>query len=187
MKLIVGLGNPGSQYAGNRHNVGYMCLNRLARANGIKFDRKQGLARVGLGKIAGQDAVLAKPQTYMNVSGESVAALMKKHKLGLGDLIVIHDDMDLPPGKLRLGFNNRSGGHKGIKSIIDLLGSQEFHRVRIGIGHPGDAGGEDVIDFVLGDLAGEERRAVENVLTRAGEAIACLISEGLEAARNKFN
>jgi peptidyl-tRNA hydrolase, PTH1 family len=187
MKLIVGLGNPGSQYAANRHNVGYMCINHLARASGIKFDRKQGLARVGLGKIAGREVVLAKPQTYMNVSGEAVALLVKKHKAALDDLIVIHDDMDLPPGKLRLGFNSRSGGHKGIKSIIGLLGSQEFYRVRIGIGHPGESGGDDVIDFVLGDLMGEERKAIENVLPEASEAIACLISEGLDAAMNKFN
>jgi peptidyl-tRNA hydrolase, PTH1 family len=187
MKLIVGLGNPGSQYAVNRHNVGYMCINHLARANGIKFDRKQGLARVGLGKIAGREAVLAKPQTYMNVSGEAVALLVKKHKVALDDLIVIHDDLDLPPGKLRLSFGSRSGGHNGIKSIIGRLGSQEFHRVRLGIGRPGESGGDDIIDFVLGDLMGEERKVIESVLPKASEAIACLISEGLDAAMNKFN
>jgi PTH1 family peptidyl-tRNA hydrolase len=187
MKLIVGLGNPGSEYAANRHNVGFMCINHLARANGIKFDRKQGLARVGIGCIAGQKAVLAKPQTYMNVSGESVVRLVNKHRVDLADLIVIHDDLDLPLGKLRLSFNSSSGGHRGIKSIISALGSKEFNRVRIGIGRPGESGGDDIIDFVLGDLTGDERKAIEDVLPRSSDGIACLISDGLAVAMNKFN
>jgi len=186
MKLIVGLGNPGSQYAGNRHNVGFMALNYLARASGSKFDKKQGHARVGLGKIGGQDVVLAKPQTYMNVSGESVLPLVKKYKVELNDLVVVHDDMDLSLGRLRVSFGSSSGGHRGINSIIGLVGGQMFHRVRIGIGHPAE-GGENVIDFVLGDFTDEERDTLENVLQRACEAVTCLITEGLTAAMNKFN
>ncbi len=186
MKLIVGLGNPGSRYAKNRHNIGFMGLDHLARANGIKFDKRQGHAYVGLGKIAGQDVALAKPQTYMNVSGESVILLMQKYKVEPVDLVVVHDDLDLPLGKLRISFGSSSGGHRGIKSIINVLGSQQFNRVRIGIGRPGEEEA-DVIDFVLGDLTGEERQTIDSILPRVSDAVACLISEGLAAAMNKYN
>jgi peptidyl-tRNA hydrolase, PTH1 family len=187
MKLIVGLGNPGSEYAANRHNVGFMSINHLARANGIKLDRKQGLARIGIGSIAGQDVVLARPQTYMNVSGESVLRLVNKYRVDLTDLIVIHDDLDLPLGRLRLGFDSSSGGHNGIKSIIGSLGSQQFHRVRIGIGRPTEHGENGIIDFVLNDFSTMEHQVIHALLPRVSEAITCLIFEGIVAAMNKFN
>ena len=139
MKLIVGLGNPGRAYANNRHNIGFICLNHFARSQGIKFDQKQGLARIGLGEVAGNKLVLAKPQTYVNLSGESVSRLVRKFNINLDDLMVIHDDLDLPLAKIRISHGSSSGGHKGIESIIQELGSQDFTRIRVGIGRPNKA------------------------------------------------
>ena len=118
MKLIVGLGNPGRGYANNRHNVGFVCLNHFAKTQGIRFDKKQGKARIGIGEVAGSKVVLARPQTYMNLSGQSVSRLIKKFNINLDDLLVIHDDLDLPLGKIRIRYGSSSGGHKGIDSII---------------------------------------------------------------------
>jgi PTH1 family peptidyl-tRNA hydrolase len=136
MKLIVGLGNPGRAYSGKRHNVGFTSLRHLARGQGIRFNKKKGLARIGGGEIAGQNVVLARPQTYMNLSGLSVSRLMKVFNTGLDDLIVIHDDIDLPLGTIRIRRGGNSGGQKGVESIIAELGNREFTRVRIGIGRP---------------------------------------------------
>src|SRR4030042_545929 len=126
MKLIVGLGNPGQVYAHNRHNIGFICLKHLAQTQGIKLDKKQGKARIGRGEVAGAEAVLARPQTYMNLSGESVVLLIRKFDIKLDDLLVIHDDLDLPLGKIRISWGSSSGGHKGVSSIIYSLGSQDF-------------------------------------------------------------
>ena len=136
MKLIVGLGNPGRGYANNRHNIGFVCLNHFARMQGIRFDKKQGRARIGLGEVAGNKVVVAKPQTYMNLSGQSVSLLVKKFSVSLDDLLVIHDDLDLPLGKIRIRQDGSSGGHKGIGSIITELGSPNFIRIRVGVGRP---------------------------------------------------
>jgi PTH1 family peptidyl-tRNA hydrolase len=192
MKLIVGLGNPGFLYARNRHNVGFMCVSHLARQQKIRFDRKQGHARTGIGNIAGYRAVLARPQTYMNASGESVSALMKKLNVKPADLIVIHDDLDLPAGKIRLRFSGGSGGHKGIDSIIARIGTPDFYRIRVGIGRPYIANTdpqkeEAVIAYVLSDFTAEERKIIEGTLPRIGEAIVCLLAEGLTAAMNRYN
>src|SRR5512143_3680952 len=118
VKLIVGLGNPGREYSSNRHNIGFLTLNHFARKHGIEFSHKQNLARVGSGRIDGREIVLAKPQTYMNASGDSVGGLMRRYSLGPEDLIVIHDDLDLPLGKIRIRRDSGPGGHNGIKSII---------------------------------------------------------------------
>jgi PTH1 family peptidyl-tRNA hydrolase len=192
MKLIVGLGNPGFLYARNRHNVGFMCVSHLARQQKISFDRKQGHARTGIGNIAGYRAVLARPQTYMNASGESVSALMKKLNVRPADLVVIHDDLDLPPGKIRLRFGGGSGGHKGIDSIIARIGTPDFYRVRVGIGRPYIANNdpkkeETVLAYVLSDFTAEERKTIEGTLPRVSESIAYLLAEGLTAAMNKYN
>jgi PTH1 family peptidyl-tRNA hydrolase len=192
MKLIVGLGNPGFLYARNRHNVGFMCVSHLARQQKIRFDRKQGHARTGIGNIAGYRTVLARPQTYMNASGESVSALMKKLNVKPADLIVIHDDLDLPAGKIRLRFSGGSGGHKGIDSIIARIGTPDFYRIRVGIGRPYIANTdpekeEAVIAYVLSDFTAEERKIIEGTLPRIGEAIVCLLAEGLTAAMNRYN
>jgi len=191
MKLIVGLGNPGRIYAHNRHNIGFMCLSHFAKAQGIRFDKKQGQARVGTGEVAGSELVVARPQTHMNLSGESVIRLVKKFNISLSDLIVIHDDLDLPLGKIRLSQGSSSGGHKGIDSIITHLESQDFTRIKVGIGRPAESSAKDkeaeIIDYVLSDFTPEERKTVTQVMPKVSEAILYLLTEGLTAAMNKYN
>jgi PTH1 family peptidyl-tRNA hydrolase len=192
LKLIAGLGNPGFLYARNRHNVGFMCISHLARQQKIRFDRKQGQARTGIGNIAGYRAVLARPQTYMNASGESVGALMKRLNVRPADLIVIHDDLDLPPGKIRLRLGGGSGGHKGIESIIARIGTPDFYRVRVGIGRPEAPENtpekeEAVIGYVLSDFTSDERKIIEKTIPLVSEAIVNLLREGLTAAMNRYN
>jgi PTH1 family peptidyl-tRNA hydrolase len=193
MKLIVGLGNPGFLYARHRHNVGFMCVSHLAKKYRIRFDRKQGQARTGIGHIAGYRVVLARPQTYMNASGESVSALLRKLDVAPSDLIVIHDDLDLPTGKIRLRLGGSSGGHKGIDSIIARTGSRDFYRVRVGIGRPELSDGspaareEAIINYVLSDFTPEESKIIDKALPAVSEAIACLLAEGLDAAMNRYN
>ncbi len=187
MKLIVGLGNPGLGYARNRHNIGFMCLIRFARRHGIRLDKKQGQARIGLGQIAGNKVVVAKPQTFMNRSGEAVGRLINKYKVTLDDLIVIHDDLDLPLGKIRIRQGGSSAGHKGINSIISCLDNRDFRRIRVGIGRPTAAGESEIIDYVLSDFTPDERRVVADVISQVSEAIYCLLTEGPTVAMNRFN
>jgi PTH1 family peptidyl-tRNA hydrolase len=193
MKLIVGLGNPGFLYARNRHNVGFMCVTYLAKVNRIQFDRKQGHARTGIGNIGRNKVVVARPQTYMNASGESVKALLSRLNITPSDLIVIHDDLDLPAGKIRLRLGGGSGGHKGIESIISHMGTPDFYRVRVGIGRPEEdktkisAKEEAVISYVLSDFTSEERKAIEATLPVVSEAVVFLLIEGITAAMNKYN
>jgi len=167
MKLIVGLGNPGRAYASNRHNVGFMCLSHFARTQGISFDRRQGRARIGAGEVSGIEVVVARPQTYMNMSGRSVELLTKRFGISPDDLIVIQDDLDLPLGRIRISYGAGSGGHKGIDSIIAQLGSQDFVRLRVGIGRPNaiDCPTEaDVITYVLSDFPPEEMIVRQKIL-----------------------
>jgi len=193
MKLIVGLGNPGRAYANNRHNIGFMCLNHFARIQGIRFNKKQGKARTGTGEVAGCKIVVAKPQTYMNLSGESVSRLIKKFDIKLNDLVVIHDDLDLPLGRIRIRSGSSSGGHKGIDSIINVLESQDFLRLRVGIERPTKNEGPtefseyEIISYVLSDFTPDEKQAVTMVIPKVSEAILCLLTEGLTAAMNKYN
>jgi PTH1 family peptidyl-tRNA hydrolase len=192
MKLIIGLGNPGLFYANNRHNIGYTCVRHLGNANGIRLKKKQGLARTGEGVIEGQPVTLARPQTYMNESGPAVNRLLERLRLTPADLIVIHDDLDLPAGKIRLRYDGGSGGHKGLNSIIDCIGSGDFYRVKVGIGRPNEAGDtfkkdQAVIGHVLGGFNRQEKKIMKEVVPRVDKAIACLLTEGLEAAMNKYN
>ena len=191
MKLIVGLGNPGRGYANNRHNMGFICLNHFAKIQNIRFDKKQGQSRIGSGEVAGSQVVLAKPQTYMNLSGQSVSRLVKRFNIDLSDLLVIHDDLDLPLGKIRIRQGGSSGGHKGIGSIINELGSQDFLRLRVGIGRPimstSEISEDDTIAYVLSDLTPEEKQVIQQVVPRVGEAILCLITESPTIAMNKYN
>ena len=194
MKLIVGLGNPGRVYAHNRHNIGFMCLNHFAKAHSIPLDKKQGKARTGMGEVVGNSIVLARPQTGMNLSGESASRLVKKFNLSPSDLIVIHDDLDLPLGKIRISHDSGSGGHKGVNSIVDCLGQrQDFIRIRVGVGRP-DMPGESaeekeakIIGYVLSNFTPQEKRITAQVIPEVGESILCLLTEGLTAAMNKFN
>jgi len=192
MKLIVGLGNPGRDYANNRHNVGFACLNHFSRKYGIRFDRKQALARIGIGEVAGHEVVLAKPQTYMNLSGQSVSRLMHRFNVNLADLLIIHDDLDLPVGKIRIRHDSGSGGHKGVGSIISSLESQSFSRLRVGIGRPTvesstEISEADVVTYVLSGFTSEEKRIIPQVIPRVSEVTYCLLSEGLTKAMNKHN
>ena len=193
MKLIVGLGNPGRIYAHNRHNTGFMCLSHFAKTQGILFDKKQSQARIGAGKVAGDKIVLARPQTYMNLSGQSVSRLIRKFDISLDNLIVVHDDLDLPLGKIRIRQGGGSGGHRGIDSIISCIGDPGFLRIRIGVGRPDTPPGSvkdreaEIIDYVLSDFAPAEEKTVAQVIPTASQAILCLLNEGLTAAMNKYN
>ena len=193
MKLIVGLGNPGRNYAGNRHNIGFMCLNYFARTQGIRFDKKQGLARIGTGEVAVSKVVLARPQTYMNSSGQSVSRLIQRFNVDLNDLLVICDDLDLPLGKIRIRYGGGSGGLKGVESIIAELKSQDFARLRVGIGRPCVAESSteiseaDIAAYVLNDFTPSEKQIITKVIPEVSEAIICLLTEGLTAAMNRYN
>ena len=183
MKLIVGLGNPGMGYSSNRHNVGFRCIDHFARQNRIPLPQRWQRAKVGTGTVAGVEVVLAKPQTFMNLSGAAVSSLVHRLKLPLEDLLVIHDDMDLPPGKVRIRPSGSSGGHRGTQSIIDSLGSQDFPRIRVGIGRPVG----DEISYVLSDFSSEERPVIAEAIATVSDAICCILTEGIEAAMNKYN
>jgi len=191
MKLIVGLGNPGRSYANNRHNVGFRCLDHFARKQGISCNLRRARSQLGMGEVGGTKVVLAKPRTFMNLSGEAVAALMRRHRLPTEDLIVIYDDLDLPLGKIRIRERGSSGGHKGMKSIIARLGTQDFPRIRVGIA-PRE-GGEalakrvDTVEYVLSDFAPEEKPIIRKVYPEVADAIHCLITDGVTVAMNKHN
>lgn len=191
MKLIVGLGNPGRRYAGNRHNVGFICLSHFARNHAMKFDRKLGRARTGQGEVAHHKVILARPQTHMNQSGQSVALLVNRFAVTLDNLLVIHDDLDLPLGKIRIRQGGSSGGHKGVDSIIACMESQDFPRLRVGIGRPTTSSAQttedDIIAYVLSDFTPDEKQIINQITPRVSEAILCLLAEGPVAAMNKYN
>mgnify|MGYP003886866835 CR=1 FL=1 len=182
--LIVGLGNPGSRYVANRHNVGFRCVERLAVAHGLSFKRRKQ-ARVALGTIYERRVILVKPQTFMNESGRAVAPLVHFYRLPLERLLLVYDDLDLPLGTIRLRPAGGSGGHRGVRSVIEHLGSQDFPRLRIGISRPPE--GVDPADYVLQDFAADEEPIVDVVLERAVAAIETWIREGIEAAMNRYN
>lgn len=186
MKLIAGLGNPGREYAATRHNIGFMVIDRLAHKLGLKVDKKKFQALFGQGQLSSERVLLAKPQTYMNLSGDAVAALLRWHKLGPADLIVVFDDMDLPPGKLRIRPEGGSGGHKGMESIIRSLGTENFPRLRIGVGKP-EHPDFDGAHYVLSRLTEEDARTFEDSVKLAVDAIHCIVGEGLERAMNEYN
>lgn len=186
MFLIVGLGNPGEQYVRNRHNVGFQCVDYLADRHGLRFTEKQHKARLASGMISGQRVVLAKPLTYMNDSGQSVAALVRWHKLDpASELIVIYDDLDLPFETIRLRANGSAGGQNGMRSIIQHLGGQNFPRLRVGIGRP--AGRQDPKDYVLANWSREQSGQLAALYARVADALETVISEGLTLAMTRFN
>ncbi len=189
MKLIVGLGNPDNQYAKSRHNIGFMCVAHFAKARGWPFEKKEGLARTAHGSIEGEEIVLARPQTFMNASGEAVQRLAMKYHVKPADIIVIHDEMDLGLGNIRIRLGGSSAGHNGIESIIRELGTPDFVRVRVGVGHPTEPSetGRHVISHVLGDFDNEESKTIEKVIAEVDKAIVTLIQDGLETAMNRFN
>jgi PTH1 family peptidyl-tRNA hydrolase len=183
--LVVGLGNPGRKYAGNRHNAGFHCLDRLAGAHHLVFDGERDKSELAMGRIAGRRVILAKPQTYVNGSGESVGALARFYKIEAQDVLVIYDELDLPQGTIRLRPRGSSGGHRGMQSIIEHLGTREFPRLRVGIGRP--PGKMEPKAYVLQDFGVAEREVMEEVYQRAIAAIETLIQEGVKEAMNRFN
>ncbi|MSS63940.1 aminoacyl-tRNA hydrolase [Velocimicrobium porci] len=185
MYIIVGLGNPTEQYAGTRHNIGFDVITRISDDYNIPLDLKKHKAICGKGYIEGQKVILAQPQTYMNLSGESVRELVDYYKIGLDELIIVYDDISLDVGQLRVRPKGSAGGHNGIKSIISHLGTQEFQRVRVGVGDKPK--GWDLADYVLGRFPREEEPLVREGLKRASQACKTIMSDGIEAAMNEFN
>jgi len=184
-RIIVGLGNPGKEYANNRHNVGFMIADQLAARHNLKFSRMMNKSIVALGEIAGYKVILAKPQTFMNLSGESVGPIVKFYKADLSHLLVIYDELDLPLGQLRMRPKGSAGGHNGMKSIIARLGSDGFPRLRIGIGRP--PGQRDPRDYVLEDFTSSELVILEPVFARAIEGVQRWLTEGIDSAMNFIN
>ncbi len=183
--LIAGLGNPGPQYAANRHSVGFRCIERLAVALDLTFDKRQKRAYVALGTSHERRVILAKPQTFMNESGRAVVPLARFYRVPLERLLVVYDDLDLTLGTVRLRPEGGSGGHKGMRSIIERLGSQDFPRLRVGISRP--PGRIDPAAYVLQNFSAEEEPQVEEALERAVAAIETWLCEGIEVAMSRYN
>ncbi len=185
MYIIVGLGNPGAQYKGTRHNVGFAVIDRLADQYNIKIDTKKHKGLLGSGTIDGYKVVLVKPQTYMNLSGECVRAVADFYKASPEEILVIYDDISLEVGQLRLRGKGSAGGHNGIKNIILHLGTDVFPRIKIGVG--GNNTHTDLKDHVLGHFHGSDKLAIEEGITSASEATAFLLENGMEKTMNRFN
>lgn len=194
--VIVGLGNPGPQYANSRHNVGFRCVEALARAHGLSFSHRYAHSLVAQGSILSVEVVLAKPHTFMNLSGDAVLGVLARHRVKPSRLIVVYDDMDLPLGKIRLRPQGSAGGHRGMLSIMERLGTQDFPRLRIGIGRPSEHLETSVpeqprdgraIQHVLGHFRPEELPQLEEAIQRAVAALECVLRCGLIAAMNLFN
>jgi len=185
MKWIVGLGNPGSNYAKTRHNIGFMALDRLADRHNISITQNKCKALIGEGNIGGVKTVLIKPMTYMNLSGESVRAYMDFYKVNLEDLIVVYDDMDTEIGKVRLRYQGSAGGHNGIKSIIQHTGTQQFNRVRMGISRPDP--GHAIVDYVLSTFMKKEKEALEQTIEQTCDALEYSLTNTFEQTMAKFN
>lgn len=183
--LIVGLGNPGREYKDSRHNVGFMLVDRLSVRLNARLTRMQAKALVGTVNHEGNKLILAKPQTYMNLSGQSIQGLARFYKVPLENMIVAHDDLDLPFGTLRVRPGGGPGGQKGVASTIQRLGTKDFRRLRIGIGRP--PGRMDPADYVLQNFAQADLPLLSDILDRAAEAALTFVTDGLNAAMNKFN
>lgn len=183
--LVVGFGNPGREYRETRHNIGFMVIDELCRITGGSLSRVQSKALVAITQLEGQKIILAKPQTFMNLSGQAVGGLMRFYKVPLEQLIVAHDDLDLPLGTLRLRPGGGSAGQKGVASTIQQLGTQNFARLRLGIGRP--PGQMDPSAYVLQKFLRGEQDVLTQVLQRAGDAVRVFIREGLNTAMNQYN
>jgi len=185
MKLIVGLGNPGPRYAKSRHNVGFRCVDAISRHAGITMSERRQLAVIGQGRMEGEEVVLVKPRTFMNHSGDAVSYLIDRFHTPLHDLLIIYDDMDLPIGKIRIRPEGSAGGQRGMVSIISALRSQEFPRIRVGIGRPPEETGG--VSHVLGSFSREEERMLLGVIDTVRDAVIEIVVHGVEIAMNKYN
>lgn len=182
--IIVGLGNPGKKYENTRHNMGFIAVDLIAEEYGIKIDKIKFKALVGEGRIAGQKVVLVKPQTFMNLSGQSVTEIMNFYKEDIENLIVIYDDIDIPTGSIRLRKKGSAGTHNGMRNIVYLLGDDGFPRIRVGIGSETKV---DLINYVVGGVSKKEKELLEDALTRAAKAAVCIVEKGIDKAMNEYN
>lgn len=185
MHVLVGLGNPGAQYAETRHNVGFLVIDRLADRHRIAVSRGRHRALFGRGRICGEDCLLVKPQTFMNDSGDAVLRLLRYYHLQPSDVLLITDDLNLDLGAMRLRRGGSDGGHKGVRSVIHYLDTDQVPRVRLGIGRGPE--GQGSIDYVLSPFAPSERERAQEMVEKAADAVECVLAEGLEAAMNQYN
>ena len=185
MKVVVGLGNPGKKYAHTRHNLGFLVVDRIAAENRVTVKRKKQDSLIGEWQTNGERVLLVKPQTFMNHSGEAARQLLRLFPFTVKDLIVIHDDLDLPFGRIRIRPRGGAGGHRGMVSILEALGEEGFFRVRVGIGRPPT--GVDPTDYVLEPFSREERAHLDQLVSRAAEAVGCLLEQGPQRAMEIFN
>ena len=185
MFLVAGLGNPGEEYALSPHNLGFMVADRLAERHGIRITRRDSRALVGVGEIDGQEVMLAKPQTFMNLSGTSLAPLMEKHGIEPGQLVVVYDELDLPWMAVKIKPKGSAAGHNGMKSVIQSLKTSEIVRLRLGIhpGHPLSSGA----DFVLAPVKRSQRKELDELVDYGADGVRSIIAEGVEMAMTKFN
>lgn len=184
MKLIAGLGNPGEKFKNSRHNVGFMVVDAFARQVELSWRYSADLMCYF---VKGGNYVLCKPAIYMNKSGEAIRALGAFYKISPKEILIVHDDLDLDFGKVRLSFNGISAGHHGVESTIESLGSMDFGRLRVGIGHPRYKGDTAVVEYVLADFSAEETKTLETIFKKSQEAVQSFIDEGIEATMNRFN
>ena len=185
MYLIIGLGNPEEEYSKTRHNMGFNTINKLAQKYNIKITKTKYEGLYETGEIEGQKVILIKPQTYMNLSGNCVKQFVDFYKVEKENILVIYDDMDIEPGTIKIRTKGSAGGHNGMKSIIQMLGTEEFPRIRIGIGRPEHNG--DEINYVIGAIPKEEIPKLEEGTEKAKEAIIEILKNGIDKAMNKFN
>jgi PTH1 family peptidyl-tRNA hydrolase len=190
VKLIIGLGNPGIEYQFTPHNAGFLAVDRIAERSGVQMANRRCKALTASARLAGHEVILAKPETFMNLSGNSVAALLEEYGLSAGDMIVLYDDLALPLGTIRIRERGSSGGHNGVKSISGVLGTEEWLRIRIGVGkqtpagEPVNAGGKD---YLLSPMRKRELAELDEVLDRAAQAVEAVLGRGALAAMNEFN
>ncbi len=184
MKIVVGLGNPGIEYAATRHNVGFMVVDSFAEKHSVAGWKSNFHALIGETKIDGEKVLLVKPQTFMNLSGQAVLAVMQFYKVDKEDLLVIYDDMDLPTGAVKLRQKGSCGGHNGMRDIIRLLGTEQISRLKVGIGKSEYAQGKD---FVLGKFSAEEDEVIDNGIAKAMDGVTCWVKNGIAEAMNRYN
>ena len=189
MHLVVGLGNPGVQYSRTRHNVGWFVIDELARRHSIDLSRKNCDARIGTGILAEQRVLLAKPQTFMNLSGRAVAPLLRYHNIEVNRLLVICDDLNLPLGKLRVRSSGSDGGHNGLKSVAQMIATKDYARLRFGVGEPErtERAERGTADYVLRPFTADEWPVVDSTVARAADCVETFVRDGVMAAMNQFN
>ena len=187
IRMVVGLGNPGDEYVDTRHNTGFKVIDLLAEALKMEVRKRKFGARFGSGEFVDKKLIMLKPWQFMNRSGEAVATAVGFYKLGVSDLLVVTDDMDLEPGRIRIRAKGSAGGHNGLADIIDKLGTNEFARCRIGIGRSGEETRQSRVDYVLDKPTEAEKLLLAGAVERARDAVLCWIEHGVETAMNKFN